>query len=43
MTNNPALLYVVGIVGVIFIIYSLIQNWREHRKTLSQSGKGEQN
>jgi len=41
MTNNPALLYVVGIVGAIFIIYSLIQNWRENRNTSSQKSNGD--
>ena len=41
MTTSPSLLYVVAIVGGFFIIYSLIQNWREDRKTKVASGHGD--
>jgi len=41
MTTNISLLYVVGIVGTFFIIYALIQNWRENRKTLRNKSHGD--
>ena len=41
MTTSPSLLYVVAIVGGFFIIYSLIKNWLEDRKTLSHKSHGE--